>query len=235
MLYNEAEKAKGTNFDASFYLKKEDDTVRLSIGNLLLKKERRTTNEEKIPNHCGGTGPLPERSVQPGGFGGRLWHCCSNAACRSSADHLDKPENRTAGLDTDPWREEVSQQVLLQWHERPGKGVSFDRKTERFHGLQKVLRLNREGSFRLEGAFLCIIAFYRAPPRRSGPRERAGFHGIPSLRWNKWQSSYKSNDTSFNIDCLPTWQSSPDWQTTYFASRTQVCHLGKVRFTVLVR
>jgi hypothetical protein len=107
MLYNEAEKAKGTNFDASFYLKKEDDTVRLSIGNLLLKKERRTTNEEKIPNHCGGTGPLPERSVQPGGFGGRLWHCCSNAACRSSADHLDKPENRTAGLDTDPRREEV--------------------------------------------------------------------------------------------------------------------------------
>ena len=102
-------------------------------------------------------------------------------------------------------------------------------------GMQKVLRLNREGSFRLEGAFLCIIAFYRAPPRRSGPRERAGFHGIPSLRWNKWQSSYKSNDTSFNIDCLPTWQSSPDWQTTYFASRTQVCHLGKVRFTVLVR
>ena len=68
--------------------------------------------------------------------------------------------------------------------------VSLDRKTERFHGLQKVLRLNREGSFRLEGAFLCIIAFYRAPPRRSGPRERAGFHGIPSLRWNKWQSSF---------------------------------------------
>ena len=110
--------------------------------------------------------------MQPGGFGGRLWHCSSNPACRSSADHLDKPENRTAGLDTDPWREEVSQQVLLQWHERPGKGVSFDRKTERFHGLQKVLRLNREGSFRLEGAFLCIIAFYRAPPRRSGPRGR---------------------------------------------------------------
>ena len=57
--------------------------------------------KKKIPNHCGGTGPLPERSVQPGGFGGRLWHCCSNPACRSSADHLDKPENRTAGLDTD--------------------------------------------------------------------------------------------------------------------------------------
>ena len=77
--------------------------------------------------------------------------------------------------------------------------------------------------------------FCQEPPRRSGPRERAGFHGIPSLRWNKWQSSYKSNDTSFNIDCLPTWQSSPDWQTTYFASWAQVCHLGKVRFTALVR
>ena len=35
-----------------------------------------------------------------GGYG-------SNPACRSSADHLDKPENRTAGLDTDPRREEV--------------------------------------------------------------------------------------------------------------------------------
>lgn len=43
MLYNETEKAKETNFDASFYLKKEDGTVRLFIGNLLLKKERRTT------------------------------------------------------------------------------------------------------------------------------------------------------------------------------------------------
>ena len=77
--------------------------------------------------------------------------------------------------------------------------------------------------------------FCQEPPRHSGPRERAGFHGIPSLRWNKWQSSYKSNDTSFNIDCLPTWQSSTDWQTTYFASWAQVCHLGKVRFTALVR
>lgn len=43
MLYNETEKAKGTNFDASSYLKKEDGTVRLFIGNLLLKKERKTT------------------------------------------------------------------------------------------------------------------------------------------------------------------------------------------------
>lgn len=107
MLYNETEKAKETNFDASFYLKKEDGTVRLFIGNLLLKKKGEQQNEKEIPNPCGGTGPLPERSVQPDGFGGRLWHCCSNAACRSSADHLDKPENRTAGLDTDPRREEV--------------------------------------------------------------------------------------------------------------------------------
>ena len=97
--------------------------------------------EEKIPNHCGGTGPLPERFVQPGGFGGRLWHCCSNPACRSSADHLDKPENRTAGLDTDPRREEVPQQILLQRHERPREGVSLDGEAERLHGLQKVLPL----------------------------------------------------------------------------------------------
>ena len=60
-------------------------------------------------------------------------------------------------------------------------------------------------------------------------------HDTAPLRWNKWQSSYKLNDTSFNIGCLPTWQSSPDWQTTYFASWAQVCHLGKVRFTALVR
>ena len=34
-------------------------------------------------------------------------------------------------------------------------------------------------------------------------------HDTALLRWNKWQSSYKINDASFNIGCLPTWQSSP--------------------------
>ena len=76
------------------------------------------------------------------------------------------------------------------------------------------------------------------PDRERKPLPRGEpfhLHDTAPLRWNKWQSSYKLNDTSFNIDCLPTWQSSPDWQTTYFASWAQVCHLGKVRFTALVR
>ena len=72
--------------------------------------------------------------------------------------------------------------------------------------------------------------------RKPLPRgEPSDLHDSAPLRWNKWRSSYKLNDTSLNIGCLPRWQSSPDWQTTYFASWVQLCHLGKVRFTALVR
>ena len=60
-------------------------------------------------------------------------------------------------------------------------------------------------------------------------------HDTAPLRWNKWRSSYKLNDTSLNISCSPTWRSSPDWRSTYFASWAQVRHLGEVRFTALVR
>ena len=95
-------------------------------------------------------------------------------------------------------------------------------------------------------AVACILlaAAPTAPPcfrrwRRSSPLLPRGepfhLHDTAPLRWNKWRSSYKLNDTSLNISCSPTWRSSPDWQTTYFASWAQVCHLGKVRFTALVR
>ena len=60
-------------------------------------------------------------------------------------------------------------------------------------------------------------------------------HDTAPLRWNKWRSSYKLNDTSLNISCSPTWRSSPDWRSTYFASWAQVRHLGEVCFMALVR
>ena len=60
-------------------------------------------------------------------------------------------------------------------------------------------------------------------------------HDTAPLRWNKWQSSYKLNDTSLNISCSPTWRSSPNWRSTYFASWAQVRHLGEVCFMALVR
>ena len=60
-------------------------------------------------------------------------------------------------------------------------------------------------------------------------------HDTAPLRWNKWRSSCELNDTSLNISCSPTWRSSPDWRSTYFASWAQVRHLGEVCFTALVR
>ena len=60
-------------------------------------------------------------------------------------------------------------------------------------------------------------------------------HDTAPLRWNKWRSFYKLNDTSLNIGCSPTWRSSPDWRSTYFASWAQVRHLGEVCFMTLVR
>ena len=60
-------------------------------------------------------------------------------------------------------------------------------------------------------------------------------HDTAPLRWNKWRSSYKLNDTSLNISCSPTWRSSPNWRSTYFASWAQVRHLGEVCFMALVR
>ena len=50
------------------------------------------------------------------------------------------------------------------------------------------------------------------PDREQKPlpkEEPSDLHDSALLRWNKWQSSYKINDTSLNIGCLPTWQSSP--------------------------
>ena len=76
------------------------------------------------------------------------------------------------------------------------------------------------------------------PLRRFAPALPRGepfhLHDTAPLRWNKWRSSYKLNDTSLNISCSPTWRSSPDWRSTYFASWAQVRHLGEVRFTSLV-
>ena len=76
------------------------------------------------------------------------------------------------------------------------------------------------------------------PDRERKPLPRGEpfhLHDTAPLRWNKWRSSYKLNDTSLNISCSPTWRSSPDWRSTYFASWAQVRHLGEVRFTALVR
>ena len=93
-------------------------------------------------------------------------------------------------------------------------------------------------------ARILLAAAPTAPPcfrhwRRSSPLLPRGepfhLHDTAPLRWNKWRSSYKLNDTSLNISCSPTWRSSPDWRSTYFASWAQVRHLGEVRFTALVR
>ena len=95
-------------------------------------------------------------------------------------------------------------------------------------------------------AVACILlaAAPTAPPcfrrwRRSSPLLPRGepfhLHDTAPLRWNKWRSSYKLNDTSLNIGCSPTWRSSPDWRSTYFASWAQVRHLGEVCFIALVR
>ena len=77
------------------------------------------------------------------------------------------------------------------------------------------------------------------PLRRFAPALPRGepfyLHDTAPLRWNKWRSSYKLNDTSLNISCSPMWRSSPDWRSTYFASWAEVRHLGEVRFTALVR
>ena len=76
------------------------------------------------------------------------------------------------------------------------------------------------------------------PDRERKPLPRGApfhLHDTAPLRWNKWRSSYKLNDTSLNISCSPTWRSSPDWRSTYFASWAQVRHLGEVCFTALVR
>ena len=77
------------------------------------------------------------------------------------------------------------------------------------------------------------------PLRRFAPALPRGepfhLHDTAPLRWNKWRSSYKLNDTSLNISCSPTWRSSPHWRSTYFASWAQVRHLGEVRFMALVR
>ena len=72
----------------------------------------------------------------------------------------------------------------------------------------------------------------RKPLPRGEPFQ---LHDTAPLRWNKWRSSYKLNDTSLNISCSPTWRSSPDWRSTYFASWAQVRHLGEVCFMALVR
>ena len=77
-----------------------------------------------------------------------------------------------------------------------------------------------------------------APAGRPKPLPRGEpfhLHDTAPLRWNKWRSSYKLNDTSLNISCSPTWRSSPDWRSTYFASWAQVRHLGEVCFMALVR
>ena len=77
------------------------------------------------------------------------------------------------------------------------------------------------------------------PLRRFAPALPRGepfqLHDTAPLRWNKWRSSYKLNDTSLNISCSPTWRSSPDWRSTFFASWAQVRHLGEVCFMALVR
>ena len=93
-------------------------------------------------------------------------------------------------------------------------------------------------------ARILLAAAPTAPPcfrrwRRSSPLLPRGepfhLHDTAPLRWNKWRSSYKLNDTSLNIGCSPTWRSSPDWRSTYFASWAQVRHLGEVCFIALVR
>ena len=89
---------------------------------------------KKISRISGCSGDLPEYFLQ---------FCCvgGNAVCgqyggwdRHGANHFDEEKNRRTGMDSKDGQK-VSQKVVLQRNERPGKGVAFHSKRPRIYSL----------------------------------------------------------------------------------------------------